>query len=402
LRFLYKDDLFDAQLLRTVGHAPYGGADIGECIAVARRIPETNLETWAVQWNELAERLFAIAETAAATGRRVSAREAYLRAANYFRTAYVFQIQAPVDPRLMRAYTRQVESFRKAVALFDTPAETVTIPYEGTLLHGYFFRPANDGKPRPTLIVTGGYDSTAEESYFFSGAAAVARGYNCLTYDGPGQGMAFVRDGLKFRPDWESVLGPVVDFLLACPGVDPKRVAQLGISFGGYLAPRAAAGEPRLAALVCDPGDFSLLEEIKSRMPSFAARNIPEGNPLVVALVDYMMRSRLKKPTAGWGLRRALLLHGLDNPIDYVRMSAAYSLQGLAQHIACPTMVCTAENDEIGASAPQLFQALGCEKVMNNFAAADGAGQHCEVGARTLFNLRMFDWLDTVLGYQPR
>lgn len=402
MRLLFKDDLFDAQLLRTIGHAAYGGADVGECIATARRIGDTDLDAWGIAWNELAERIFVIAETSAATGHRVSAREAYLRAANYFRTAYVFQIQAPLDPRLVRAHTRQVDAFREAVALFDTPAEPVAIPYEGTLLHGYFFRPANDDKPRPTLIVTGGYDSTAEESYFFSGAAAVARGYNCLTYDGPGQGMAIIRDGLRFRPDWETVMGPVVDFVLTCPGVDPKRVAQIGISFGGYLGPRAASGEPRLAALIADPGDFSLFEEIKSRMPPFAARNLPDGNPLVVALVEWLMKSRMKKPTSGWGLRRALWLHGIGSPLDYVRMSKAYSLEGLAGRIACPTLVCQAENDEIGVTAPKLFEALRCEKAMMRFAAAEGAGEHCEGGARTLFNQRSFDWLDKVLGYRPQ
>lgn len=399
MRLLYKDDLFDAQLLRTIGHAPYGGADIGECIAVARRISETDLEAWGVIWNALAERVFAIAEASAAAGRRVSAREAYLRAANYFRTAYVFLIQAPVDPRLVRTHTRQVESFRKAITLFDAPAETVTIPYEGNLLHGYFFRPSNDSKPRPTLIMTGGYDSTAEEAYFFSGAAAVARGYNCLTYDGPGQGMAIVRDRLRFRPDWEAVLGPVVDFALTCPGVDPKRIVQYGLSFGGYLAPRAATGEPRLAALIADPGDFSLLEEIKSRVPPFVARNLPDGNPWILALVKRMMTARLKKPTKGWGLRRALWLHGLASPLDYVRASADYSLEGLAGRIACPTLICSAENDEIGATAAKLLDALRCEKTMMRFTDAEGAGEHCEIGARTLFNQRMFDWLDMVLNY---
>jgi hypothetical protein len=31
-----KDELFEAQLLRAIGYAPYGGADAGECLAAAR------------------------------------------------------------------------------------------------------------------------------------------------------------------------------------------------------------------------------------------------------------------------------------------------------------------------------------------------------------------------------
>jgi len=55
-------------------------------------------------------------------------------------------------------------------------AQRVAIPYPGAALHGYLFRAADDEEPRPTLIISGGYDRTAAESYFFSGAAAVARG----------------------------------------------------------------------------------------------------------------------------------------------------------------------------------------------------------------------------------
>jgi hypothetical protein len=213
--------------------------------------------------------------------------------------------------------------------------------------------------------------------------------------------MAIVRDGLRFRPDWEAVLGPVVDFALTCPGVDPKRIAQYGLSFGGYLGPRAATGEPRLAALIADPGDFSLFEEIKSRMPPFVARNLPDGNAWVLAFLKRMLAVRLKKPTAGWGLRRAMWLHGLDSPLAYFRASADYTLEGLAGRIACPTLICSAENDEIGATAGKLYDGLRCEKTMMRFTAAEGAGEHCEIGARTLFNQRMFDWLDAVLGHAP-
>ena len=131
---------------------------------------------------------------------------------------------------------------------------------------GRKFKAAADGLPRKTLIVNGGYDSTAEEAFLFSGAAALARGYNALLFDGPGQGAAIFEDGLVFRPDWEKVIGPVVDYLFTRPEVDRRRVALMGVSFGGYLAPRAASAESRIAACIADPGEFSLLDEFKSRL----------------------------------------------------------------------------------------------------------------------------------------
>jgi HD-like signal output (HDOD) protein len=43
---LLKDELLDAQLLRTVGSAPYGGADVGECLATAARVTGVDLTSW--------------------------------------------------------------------------------------------------------------------------------------------------------------------------------------------------------------------------------------------------------------------------------------------------------------------------------------------------------------------
>jgi pimeloyl-ACP methyl ester carboxylesterase len=395
---VFKDSSFDSQWLRAAGHSSSGGAEIGECLAAASQIREPNAEDWFRAWSGLAQRVCAQGEASRASGRLVSARASYLRASNYFRTAYTFLVGEPVDPRLAAAYRRHRAAFEAAAALMSPAAERIAIPYGDAALHGYLFRAADDGAPRPTLIITGGYDSTAEETYFSSGRAAVERGYTCIVFDGPGQGSALIENGTVFRPDWEAVVGPVVDHALTRPEVDPARIALMGISFGGYLAPRAASGEPRLAACIADPGEISLLEEFKSRMPGFIAREIPSGNPLVLALLNVILRRRMHHATAGWGLRRGLWTHGVRSPLAYLRLTEDYSLEGRVERIRCPTLICSAENDEIGVTARRLFDVLTCEKSFIAFAASDGAGAHCETGARALFNQRAFDWLDTVLG----
>jgi pimeloyl-ACP methyl ester carboxylesterase len=395
---VFKDDLFELQWLRAASHSSSGGADIGECLAAARQIGEPDAERWFTVWSRLADGLAVGAKESEAQGRLVSARSAYLRASNYYRTAYTFLFGAPVDPRVVDTYRRQRTTFEAAVALMTPMAERISVPYEGTRLHGYLFRASDNGQPRPTLIINGGYDSTAEEAYFFSGAAAVARGYTCLVFDGPGQGSAIIEDGLAFRPDWEAVISPVVDFAISRPEVDKSNIALMGVSFGGYLAPRAASAEPRIAACIADPGEFTLFEEMKSRMPPWIARELPNGNPLVLAGLNLMMRRRMRHVTAGWGLRRGLWVHGVDSPLAYLRLTQDYSLEGLAGRIRCPTLICSAENDDIGVTADKLYAALTCEKARLRFLAAEGAGEHCESGARSLFNERAFDWLDDVLG----
>jgi dienelactone hydrolase len=59
------------------------------------------------------------------------------------------------------------------------------------------------------------------------------------------------------------VVRPVIDFVLTRPEVDPKRIVLCGWSFGGFLAPRAAAFEKRIAALVSDPGQWDQRDGLK-------------------------------------------------------------------------------------------------------------------------------------------
>ena len=133
-------------------------------------------------------------------------------------------------------------------------------------------------------------------------------------------------------------------------------------------------------------------------MPRFIAREIPSGHPLVLTLLDVILRRRMRRLTAGWALRRGLWTHGVKSPLGYIRLTEQYTLDGRVQRIRCPTLVCRAETDKIGVTARKLYDLLTCEKSFITFAASDGAGAHCEAGARAVFNQRAFDWLDTVLG----
>jgi hypothetical protein len=216
-----KDPLLDSQVLRAAGSAPYGGADIGECITTARRVKPGDLDSWHAEWVATADASAELARRAETCGDRDTARLAYLRASTYYRTAGIMLLRPPLDPRLEDANAKQTEMFRRAGALMDRPPELLEIPYEQVSLPGYFLRTADDGQPRATVILTGGYDSTVEELYLTNGAAALARGYNVLAFDGPGQGGALIQQHLMLRPDWENVIGPVVDYALTRADVSP-------------------------------------------------------------------------------------------------------------------------------------------------------------------------------------
>ena len=400
-----RDELLSAQTLRAMGSAPYGGADIGECLAAARRAGGPNLARWHDSWTAAASAAHELAGQELAAGRDESARLAFWRASSYFRTAGCMLMAAPAEARLVASNTRQADAFRQGAALLAQPPELVQIPYAGTALPGYFFRAAGGPAPRATVILVGGYDGTAEELYFSSGAAALARGYHVLAFDGPGQGAALLQQGLVMRPDWDAVITPVVDYLLARPEVDAARIALMGLSLGGYLAPRAASAEHRIAACIADCGSFDLYAAAVERLPGPLAGGLADaaaGQPSRRATVLRRLLEILEgRPTAGWALRRGQLVHGVRGPVEYLLSLRDYSLAGRAGSITCPTFVANAEGDAISASAPRLAAALTCEKEFVTFTAAEGAGDHCEAGARTLFNARALGWLDGILRPGP-
>jgi len=117
----------------------------------------------------------------------------------------------------------------------------------------------------------------------------------------------------------------------------------------------------------------------------------------VLRLLDRILGVVIKKPTAGWALRRNLMVHGLSEPLEFFRMAPAYSLKGLEGQVECPTLICAAEGDDLSSRAHVLFDQLTCKKTFIEFTAIDGAHEHCESGARTQFHQVAFDWLDLIL-----
>ncbi len=108
MKFLFDDESFSFEALRTAGFTLYGGADLGEVLATARHIEEGDEASWHRAWKATAQRLQATGENARAAGHRVSAREALLRASNYYRTAADFLLEKPATDPEMRVLSSPV------------------------------------------------------------------------------------------------------------------------------------------------------------------------------------------------------------------------------------------------------------------------------------------------------
>ena len=133
MKIVFKDPTFSLQLLRAISETYYKGADIGECLSTAYRIKEGDFESWHNEWLNTAQRVHKYADESNAAGHKVSAREGYLRASNYYRAAE-FLLMDPEDPRIQTTWGNSKECFRKAAELFSpqVKVEPIEIPYEQT------------------------------------------------------------------------------------------------------------------------------------------------------------------------------------------------------------------------------------------------------------------------------
>lgn len=130
-------------------------------------------------------------------------------------------------------------------------------------------------QPAPTVLICSGFDGSQEELWHHYGMPVLERGWNVLTFEGPGQPTVRREQKLGFIHDWERVVTPLVDHALTRPEVSKHQLALVGTSMGGYLAARAAAFEHRLAATI-------LIDGVADMFPSFAA-SLPKE---VLALLD--------------------------------------------------------------------------------------------------------------------
>lgn len=390
-------EAFGQRALLTTGA---GGADFGECLAAVRAVGEDgDAGDWHRAWSEAGERVAAGAEESASKGHGISAHEAYLRASTYHRTAYAPLFGAPVDPRLTAAFECDAECFRRGAELASFPLEAFEIEAEFGSMPAYVARPDDSGEPRPTIVQTDGYDGNVHEMFFSTAPAALRRGYNWVGFDGPGQGRCLIRDGLPLRPDWENVVRPAIDAVLELPAVAPDRVVLAGWSLGGFLAPRAAAFEHRLAALVADPGQWDLGPPAVALLPLSDADKeaFPDIDPEKLAPMEKWLAEEAE-PLMRWRLaQRGLWVHGVDSLFELFKALNEFELSSVAGQISCPTLVTMAEGDPMAAGAPQLHEAIDAPKRLLKFSAAEGAGGHCEAMARSLYHQRVFDWLDETL-----
>ena len=235
------------------------GVDINDFQRVTNSIERW--EDWSRKWSECGAMHEQMGEQAEAQDHYTSAAYHYLHAAMAYHFGKFLFVGNPHE--LRAASDKTVHVYQKALPFFDFPGERVAIPYEGGgTMYGILRKPWHTPKA-PVVILIPGLDSVKEEMHNY-GDDFLKRGLAVLAIDGPGQGeMEFE---YPMRHDYEVPVHHAIDYLESRVDVDARRVGLMGVSMGGYYAPRAAAFEPRVKAVIANAGAYDFSDHFE-RLP---------------------------------------------------------------------------------------------------------------------------------------
>jgi hypothetical protein len=373
------------------------GADIGEVLTTIDRIDNGKAQSWVDAWTATADRLAQEAATNSRNDNIESAAAQYLRASNYYSLA-TYSADGTDDPTL---FSTLWEKHRAAWDQFidlggcgTHAVDHIEIPYENTTLPGYFFHSGSDREARRTLIFNNGSDGSVVGAWTDGIAAALSRGWNAMTFDGPGQNAALLRQGLPFRPDWENVITPVVDCLSRRSDVDATKLALLGVSQAGYWVPRSLAFEHRIAAAVADPGVIDVSTTVLGHLPHMMVKLLDAGDQ---KKFDRDMEWTLRlSPSTRALLALRMRPYGTTSPYEFFAASRSYVLTDeLIQQITTPMLITDPDNEQFWpGQSKELHQKLASPSTLIEFSETEGADSHCEPAASGVRAERLFDWLN--------
>jgi alpha-beta hydrolase superfamily lysophospholipase len=388
----FNDLSYNFEAVRVLNDVAAAGGDSGEALQAIAAVKAGDADSWYAAWLAAGDRTFARSHQ---INDAQSRGNALLRAHTYYRSAEFFLL--PEDARRADAYRKNVSAFYQGLDAQGVIYERSTIVYGSHHLNAVYYPGPAGAETRPLLTVVGGYDSTLEELYLGIGAAAHQRGFSVLTYEGPGQGAVLREQGLTMQADWEKPNTAVLDAFLSNHS-KPRKIVLLGESLGGYLAPRAAAFDPRIDGVVAYDIWYDGYAIATRHVPSFIFWLHAHGYD---ALLESLAR---RNPDSGsrWAVANGQWVFGVHGMFDVLDAFKAYRLAPVAAQIKQDVLLLAGTEDhfvpieQLEVTQKALTAARSVTAV--SFDAASGGGLHCQMGAPSLWQAVLFDWMAAKFG----
>ena len=349
-----EDEQFNFQINRAAAYGP-DWFDLAEVRLELPRIRD--VESWTRVWLELA--------------RRAEAEGRFGPAVYYYRLAeFYLPDTAPEKDACYRKFRSCFDAAR-----YGEDVERLEIPYDGTYLPALRLKAARE---RAVLVIHGGYDSFIEEFYPLV-CGYRDQGYTLILFEGPGQGQAR-KNGLLFTHEWERPTSAVLDYL----GLN--HVALLGISWGGYLALRAAAFDKRIERVVCYDIFYWGMDAILNGLPrpgGWALRALLRLRcaPLLNSI---LARKMARSTDLSWKLTHGMYITGTRTPYEFLSAIARHRLADCAGLVSQDVLLLAGAEDQYvpvrrmrDVKAGLVHARTVTSRV---FTRAEGGEQHCQIG----------------------
>ena len=352
-----------------------GAMEKAELMEIGRKA--TDFEKWIALFTE--------------AGEKAAEEENHLKAAVCYRAAQFYALNDAKD-----SYGRSLKEmlYETCMEHYDAYFRSFPeiqyehIPFQSGYLPVYYVKPEN---PKGIIVLHGGYDSLIQEflsilPYFGQ------KGYETYFFEGPGQGEVLMRCHMRMTPEWEHCTSAVLDYFSL------DDVTLIGISLGGYLAPRAAAHDKRIQRVVMFDLIYDFYGAITKKMGEKKARFFDYMTEHPNNLLWKWLDKKLKENYfTRWLLGQGYAIYeNVQSPCEYFNCIKQYNTRSISPLLTQDVLVLAGTDDLYTIYYEDQLKALDNARSVTGrlFTEEECASHHCQIGNLQLVLDTIENWIE--------